>query len=111
MSELMEEFGVLTLLIKSGLDLESTVPGKRLTEDLRISQLAETVEFGESILMIKSGLDLELVEIGYYLTVPSRTSLHDYESTHYKICFLALILSFPTLFKDGLIVTVCPNRK
>ncbi len=97
LSELMVEFGVLTLLTKSGLDLELMVPGKRLTEDLRISQLVETVEFGESMLLIKSGLDLELVGIGYYLMVSSRTSLHDHESTHYKNKFSCTHLIYSSL--------------
>jgi hypothetical protein len=53
------EFGVLTLLIKSGLDLESTVLGKRLMEDSSklMSELME--EFGVLMLLIKYGLVLE----------------------------------------------------
>ena len=45
-SVLTVEFGVLTLLTKSGLVLESMVLGKKLTEASRILPLVLTVEFG-----------------------------------------------------------------
>ena len=61
------ESGVLTLLTKYGLVPESTVPGKRLTEDLSKSLLVLMVAFGDATQLIRSGPVMVSVVLGSLL--------------------------------------------